>query len=271
MKNSKTSNLLWVAMLLVFVGLSAASDIHFAEAGSSGRRRRLPRPPPAPAASPFLMEQQWLIKLKLAKAEEAMRAPQILSTGRVVPVPAKRAIVAPPVGGIIQSGTMPRIGQQVAQGQLLATLVQTPTAAEVAQIQAANTQVQIENTRVEAERRRLAQNEIEAQARLEEATHDLGRSQRLYEKKAYSAKALESDELARTVAGRTTRGDTRTAEGSADADAIAVQLQFHLRRAGSDFRHNRQCQQGQRRTGGARRRDYRNRGAGHRLGGSAGF
>ena len=57
---------------------------------------------------------------------------------------------------------------------------------------AANNQVQIENTRVEAERRRLAQNEIEARARLEEATHDLGRSQRLYEKKAYSAKALES-------------------------------------------------------------------------------
>jgi membrane fusion protein, heavy metal efflux system len=61
-------------------------------------------------------------------------------------------------------------------------------------------QVQIENSRVDAERRRLAQNEIEAKARLEEATHDLGRSQRLYEKKAYSAKALEADELYRTVA-----------------------------------------------------------------------
>jgi RND family efflux transporter MFP subunit len=95
---------------------------------------------------------------------------------------------------------MPRIGQQVMKGQLLATLLQTPTAAEAAQIRTANTQVQIENTRVDAERRRLAQNEIEAKARLEEATHDLARSQRLYDKKAYSAKALESDELARTVA-----------------------------------------------------------------------
>ena len=148
----------------------------------------------------FLMEQQWLIKLKLAKAEEAMRAPQVQSTGRIVPVPTKRAIVAPPVGGIIRNGTMPRIGQRVSQGQLLATLVQTPTAAEAAQIQAASTQIHIENSRVEAERRRLAQVEIEAKARLEEATHDLGRSQRLYDKKAYSAKALESDELARDVA-----------------------------------------------------------------------
>jgi cobalt-zinc-cadmium efflux system membrane fusion protein len=134
-----------------------------------------------------------LIKLKLAKTEEAEMAPQIRSTGRVVPVPSNHAVVAPPVGGIIQAESLPRIGQQIAKGQHLATLVQTPTAAEAAQIH-------IENTRIEAERRRLVQNEIEAKARLEEATHDLGRSQRLYDKKAYSAKALEQDELSRTAA-----------------------------------------------------------------------
>jgi cobalt-zinc-cadmium efflux system membrane fusion protein len=141
----------------------------------------------------FRMEQQWLIHLKLALAEEATLAPQIRSTGRVVPVPANRAVVAPPVGGIIQTGTMPRIGQQVARGQRLATLVQTPTAAEAAQIH-------IENMRIDAERRRLMQTEVEASARLEEATHDLGRAKRLYEKKAYSAKALEVDDLNRTAA-----------------------------------------------------------------------
>ena len=64
---------------------------------------------PAPAAAdtvglvPFRMEQQWLIRLKLALAEQAEMAPQIHAVGRVVPVPSKRAIVAPPVGGIIQS------------------------------------------------------------------------------------------------------------------------------------------------------------------------
>jgi RND family efflux transporter MFP subunit len=146
------------------------------------------------------MEQQWMIRLKLAKAEEALKAPQVQSIGRVVPVPGKRAIVAPPVGSIIRTGPIPRVGQRVSQGQLLATLVQTPTAAESAQIQSAATQIQIEQSRVEAERRKLAQNEIEAKARLEEAERDLGRSMRLYEKKAYSAKALESDELARDVA-----------------------------------------------------------------------
>jgi cobalt-zinc-cadmium efflux system membrane fusion protein len=198
-KKSNTGNLLWLAMLVVFVGLAATAIFVFRDSGSSEEEAS------APAAAntgrvTFLMEQQWLIKMKLAKTEGAMRAPQIRSTGRVIAVPGKRAIVAPPVGGILRGGTIPRIGQRVSQGQLLATLVQTPTAAEAAQIQAAATQIQIENSRVDAERRKLAQNEIEAKARLEEATHDLGRSQRLYEKKAYSAKALESDELAEKAA-----------------------------------------------------------------------
>jgi RND family efflux transporter MFP subunit len=198
-KNSNTNKVIWVVMLLIFVGASAAGVFLLRRSDADGEENA----PPATAATgrvQFLMEQQWLIKLKLARAEEALKAPQILSTGRVVPVPSKRAIVSPPVGGILRTGTMPRIGQQVIQGQRLATLQQTPTAAEAAQMQAASTQMQIENARVDAERRKLAQLELEAQARLEEATHDLGRSQRLYEKKAYSAKALESDELAQRVA-----------------------------------------------------------------------
>ena len=192
MNNSNTKNLWWILMLVVIAGLVAAAAFGLRRHGAAADET-----PAAAAASTgrvaFRMEQQWLIKLKLAKAEEAEMAPQIRSTGRVVPVPAKHAVVAPPVGGIIQTGTIPRIGQQVAKGQHLATLLQTPTAAEAAQIH-------IENTRTEAERRRLTQLEMEAKARLEEATHDLGRSQRLYEKKAYSAKALEADELARTAA-----------------------------------------------------------------------
>jgi membrane fusion protein, heavy metal efflux system len=191
MTSSNRNNLVWVAGLVVFVGLSATAIFVLRRPGADDQTAA----PAAPSTGrvAFLMEQQWLIKMKLAKAEEAMMAPQIRSTGRVVPVPARRAIVAPPVAGIIQGGTMPRIGQHVVQGQRLTTLTQTPTAAEA-------TQIHIENTRLEAERRRLAQVEIEAKARLEEASHDLARSQRLYEKKAYSAKALEADELSRTAA-----------------------------------------------------------------------
>ena len=191
MTKSRTANTWWIVVLLLFVGSAGLAVFVL------GRRPSAVDEAAAPVAAAtgrvaFLMEQQWLIKLKLAKAEEAWLAPQIRSTGRVVPVPENHALVAPPVGGIIQSGTLPQIGQQVRQGQRLATLLQTPTAAEA-------TQIQIENTRIETERRRLTQLEIEAEARLEVSTHDLGRSKRLYEKKAYSAKALEADELDRAA------------------------------------------------------------------------
>src|SRR5437773_2295914 len=177
----------WAAIVIVLGALVIAAILlthkpaeQAAEAG--------PTPANTAGVVPFRMEQQWLIRLKLALAEQTEMAPQVHAVGRVVPVPSKRAIVAPPVGGIIQTGTMPRVGQQVTSGQSLATLVQTPTAAEAAQIR-------IETVRIDAERRRLQQAEIEARARLEEATHDAGRARRLYEKKAYSQKALEVDEL----------------------------------------------------------------------------
>jgi RND family efflux transporter MFP subunit len=145
----------------------------------------------APEAAPnpngevrFLMEQQWRIRLKLAKAEAATVAPQIMSTGRVVPAARNQALIAPPVGGILGGESFPRVGQSVQRGQLLATLTQTPTAAESAQIR-------VENARLEAEKRRLANAVMESQIRLNLAKTEVERAARLYEKKAYSLKQLQ--------------------------------------------------------------------------------
>ncbi len=135
----------------------------------------------------FLMEQQWLIHLKLAKAEAATISPQVTSTGRVIPAPLNQAVISPPVGGIINAGNLPRIGQNVVRGQVLATLLQTPTAAETAQIR-------VENTRLEAERRRLAQTGTEFQVRLNLAKTEFDRATRLYERKAYSLRQLQTAE-----------------------------------------------------------------------------
>jgi len=144
----------------------------------------------------FRMEQQWLIHLKLALAEESHLSPQIYSTGRVIASPANRALVAPPVGGIVENRPLPRIGQRVTRGELMATLIQTPTAAEAAQIR-------IENSRVDAERRRLAQSEIEARARLAAAAAEAERARRLLEKKAYSERQFEMAEADRKAAEAT--------------------------------------------------------------------
>ena len=75
---------------------------------------------PAAAASTgtvkFLMEQQWLIRMKLAQAEEQTVARQITATGRIIPAANSQAIVAPPVSGILSGRSLPRVGQHVARG-----------------------------------------------------------------------------------------------------------------------------------------------------------
>lgn len=142
----------------------------------------------------FLMEQQWLIRMKLAKADKEWVARQITSTGRVIPAQHNQAIVAPPVGGIISGGQLPRVGQQVKQGQTLAVLTQRPTAAEGAQIAAGNAQLRIEQSRIDGERRRLIQVANEAQVRLNQAKIEYERAQRLYGRKAFSLRQLQAAE-----------------------------------------------------------------------------
>ncbi|MBX3278807.1 MAG: efflux RND transporter periplasmic adaptor subunit [Acidobacteria bacterium] len=142
----------------------------------------------------FLMEQQWLIRLKLAKAEARIVAPQITATGRVIPAAKNQAVVAPPVGGLIADGRLPRIGQRVSSGQIIAVLRQMPTAAETSQLAAANSQLRIEAARLEAERRRLTGMLNAARAEMEYAKREYERTQRLYEKQAASQRQVEADE-----------------------------------------------------------------------------
>lgn len=148
----------------------------------------------------FLMEQQWLIKMKLAQAEAQSVARQIAATGRVIPAAKNQAIVAPPVGGLIAGGQLPRIGQQVARGQTIAVLRQTLTSSETAQIASANSQLRIEAARLEGDRRRLTETINGVRAELENAKRESERTKRLYEKQAASQRQVEADESRLKVA-----------------------------------------------------------------------
>jgi RND family efflux transporter MFP subunit len=152
----------------------------------------------APAAAPaagkvaFLMEQQWLIRMKLALVEEQTVARQITATGRVIPAANSQAVVAPPVGGIVSSRNLPRMGQRVAQGQTIAVIQQVATSAEQAQVRAAAASLSLENARLEADRR-TASGEVEAaRVRLDLATKEAARAQRLYERKAFSERQMQA-------------------------------------------------------------------------------
>jgi len=142
----------------------------------------------------FLMEQQWLIRMKLALVEEQTIARQITATGRVVPAANSQAVVAPPVGGIVSNRNLPRVGQRVAQGQTIAVIQQVATSAEQAQVRAAAASLSLENARLEADRRTAAGEVEAARVRLDLATKEAARAQRLYERKAFSERQMQAAE-----------------------------------------------------------------------------
>jgi RND family efflux transporter MFP subunit len=142
----------------------------------------------------FLMEQQWLIRMKLAVAEEQTVARQITATGRVIPAANSQAVVAPPVGGIVSSRNLPRMGQHVAQGQTIAVIQQVATSAEQAQVRAAAASLTLESARLEADRRTASGDVDAARVRLDLATKEAARAQRLYERKAFSERQMQAAE-----------------------------------------------------------------------------
>lgn len=183
-----------------------------------------PTPPAPTAAAPagtetgtvkFLMEQQWAIRMKLAKATPASVAGQITATGRIVPAPGRHVVLAPPVSGILTGTTLPRVGQTVNRGQTVAVVRQTPTAAEAAQIAAGQAQAQIETVRLEAERRRLAEAVREAEVRRNYAKLEFERARRLYEAKAYALRQVEAAEVDYRAA------ESTLAAAVAQRDAVA--------------------------------------------------
>ncbi len=190
----------WLLIASVAVVVAALIGYAYWRRGEKAPETAAPAPAASTGTVKFLMEQQWRIKMMLAKAESQGVTRQIHATGRVIPAAQNQAIVAPPVGGLIAGGGLPRIGQRVGRGQTIAQLRQTPTAAEASQIAAANAQLRIEGTRFEAERRGMTEKLNAAKAEMDEAKNDYERTQRLYARQATSQQKLEQDELKFKVA-----------------------------------------------------------------------
>lgn len=154
----------------------------------------------------FLMEQQWLVKMKLAQAEEQTVSRKITAVGRVVPAANSQAVVSTPVAGILSDRQLPTIGQFIAGGSPIAIVKQTATSAEQAQTRAAiaqaeaqrvqlqsqNAQISVENARLESEKRAVAGEVDGAKIRLDTARREADRMQRLFDGKAASEKQLQA-------------------------------------------------------------------------------
>lgn len=184
--------------------------------------------PPAPeqesksAAQPvaFLMEQQWLINMKLAKAEEKELDAPIHATGKIDPAPNSFARLSSPVAGTLSGANLPTVGNRVRQGQAVATVLETPTTAEAAQVRAAqaqaeaariqtaaqlqsenaailnrNAQAGIENARLAAEKKALAEELRLADSRWRQAQRESERAKKVYEVEGISNKEFQAIDL----------------------------------------------------------------------------
>lgn len=208
-----------------------------------------PEAPPVPTSQNptgtvrFLMEQQWLIRMKLALAEPQIVTRQLTSVGRVIPAANDQAHVASPVSGVVARNLM-RVGQRVAKGQLIAVLKQTATSAEqaqvrasVAQVQSQNAQAAIENARLEAERRAADGEVKEGKVRLELAKKESDRTKRLYDQGIIPLQDLQRDEAERDAAEAVWQAATerRTALneakplvlGQTDISAVNTDYEIH--------------------------------------------
>ena len=200
-------------------GILIVAAIGYALLGRSAEREEVIAGPEASTGTvTFLMEQQWLVRMKLAKVEPMEVARQVTTIGRVVPAANLHASVAPPVGGIL-TGQLPRIGQTVRRGQTIAVVQQTSTSGETAQVQAAvaqaesqNAQIAIENARLESDFRASAAEVAGAESRLRMAERDLDRARRLHEKgviasREYQQAETERDEASAAHAAAVARRD----------------------------------------------------------------
>ena len=126
-------------------------------------------------ALPFLMEQQWKVKLLLAEAGPRSLAERLVVPARLTARPGASAVVSAPLGGRLvapPSAQLPRLGETVQAGEVLA-LVEPPLAApDLAQLRALDLEFDLKALDVlraagEAEAKlRFAERELERLARL---------------------------------------------------------------------------------------------------------
>lgn len=140
----------------------------------------------------FLKEEQWKVPFATAFAARRELLPTVEVAGEVTTPPSGRADVGAPVQGRVvpAASGLPRPGQAVKRGQILASIAPTPSSPE------------------EAARATLAVSE--ATARLEAAKSRLARAQRLIADQAISQREVEDARREVDVAEAALRAARRT-------------------------------------------------------------
>jgi len=163
-------------------------------------------------AVPFLMEQQWKVKLLVAEAEARTLTERLRVPAEVVTPEGAQASVAPAAAGRLlapTAGRLPRTGERVAAGQVLA-LVEPPLGApELAQLRTLELELELRALDI-------ARSASEAAARLRFAEQERTRISGLRAQELASQQQMDQAERDLGVA----RGDdeaARAAKGALEA------------------------------------------------------
>lgn len=152
----------------------------------------LPEEPEPVDVVPFLLEQQWKFDFLLAQTEQRTLTRRLSVPAKIIAPQGASAAVSPPVAGRLlppPDGELPRIGDVVEAGQILA-MVEPPLpateafqlSANRAQIQALETELALRELDLDTKALEAKRSLIQARARLDYAQRVIRREKELREK-----------------------------------------------------------------------------------------
>ncbi len=126
-KSEQAEESLDLGEIVVHPNEEAADHVAHSEAGDE-----------APNAVPFLMEQQWKVKLLVAEAASRTLKKRLIVPAHAAAPEGRSAVVSSSVGGRLapSSGALPRTGDRVEAGDVLALVEPPLSAPELAQLHA---------------------------------------------------------------------------------------------------------------------------------------
>jgi multidrug efflux pump subunit AcrA (membrane-fusion protein) len=142
-----------------------------------------------PNLIPFLLEQQWKLSLRYEKAERRTLVERLPLPAQILAPQGASAAVSPPIAGRLQApptGRLPRVGDRVEAGQILA-LIEPPLpvsevfqlSANVAQVQSLETELALRELDLETKALEVERSASQAAAKLDYARRAMQRVREL--------------------------------------------------------------------------------------------
>lgn len=158
--------------------------VHETAAKADAAAHAAERPDP-PGLVPFLLEQQWKMNLRYAPVKRRTLLHRLRVPGEIVAPQGASAAVAPPIAGRLlppPGGRLPRIGDMVQAGQILARIEPAVPVSQAIELQSLEAQLDLRELDLDTNAMQVERNIIQSHAKLKYAQSAMQRAQQLKEK-----------------------------------------------------------------------------------------